>query len=171
MSTTLDSAFLTKTTFSIHTGGGGVVFGAEGTVTEGTTIGEAAGHSQVAETWQLPKQFEAPGRAGGGISGRTVGGIGKGWKPKPASGAPGFVLSSPRTAPEKALVPSYLVDNAATVSSMSFTQPTWPTNIARRDKADGVHGEFVPKWPLAAEHRSTGGHEAFPADSPRHMLN
>ena len=152
----LDPAFLKQTRYSVHTGGGGVVYGS-------STMEKVAN--------PLPKDAEASAETGGGIIGKNVGGISKGWKPMPASyGAPGFVSKGLAASP-------YYVDygpvlgSGASVAQMSYTVPAWPTGIGRRGNADGVLGEFEPEWPADAVHRSIGGHESFPAASSREMLN
>ena len=141
----LDPAWTSKTQFSIHTGGGGVCFGSP---------------NMVVTRAETPRDFESPIPLGGGTSGKTVGGVAKGWVPTPAIGAAGYI--SPRSSPLKGL-PSYYVATG-TVASMSYTTPTLPTTPPRRMKADGIKGEFELQFPLQ---RSIGGHESGPSESPR----
>ena len=141
-------AYTLQKRYSCHTGGGGIQFGGPMTVSRPDP----------------PTPYEVPVHLGGGTVGKGFGGIGSGWKPKPAHHAIPFIAGKPQ-APETLTVTSYYVDTN-TVQGMSYTVPAFG-NMSRRLKADGIQGEFESAFGPA--HRSIGGHEAFPADSPRAM--
>ena len=139
-----DRTYLGRTRFSPHTGGGGV----EGTAAE----------KQIVDAFALT--WEPPVSSGGGVEGMDFGGVGHGWKPAPAYMASSWIAGK-TTARELTLIPPPHADYN-TVAATSYTAPTYPTNIMRRGKADGIGGEFVAKPPLEARFRSVGGHCASP---------
>ena len=144
----LDPTFVARTVFMTNdprtmqkSGGSGISFG--------SATMKVTGHDD--STFKPPEPAVS---AGGGTVGKTFGGIGKGCSPRP--GATGFINGGTN---------SYI--DGKSVAMMSYSAPTWPTTLPRRNTADGVLGEFPMAFKLQ---RSIGGNEAFPAVGPRSML-
>ena len=137
----LDRIYLGQTRFSPHTGGNP----AEKPV-------EKLNVDPYALSWEPPVSM------GGGVEGKDFGGVGHAWKPGPSYMAASYIASK-TTAREATFIPPPHTDYN-TVSATSYTAPTYPTNIMRRGKADGIGGEFAAKPPLEARFRSIGGHSS-----------